>query len=414
MTHGADPSARNARSQITPKVFSIKGPLDTEALGAAVRSAARAHSAFRTSFAPSASPGRSLQILSAETQFEVVKVVGPESGALETAVATAAVQPFDIEGGPLGRLVIGTLAPEQHIVAVAIEHLVSDGWGFELMLKGIQSFYNALVTGTEPPSLPPSLHHLIAVGEREWLASAEGRNAGRFWRDELGDVGSMVPLCVPGAEIPTGLGRVRSTWHTRYLDTDTVSAINVAARKGGMPIGALYTGSVAEAVRRNGVGDELSVISPTINRHDAQSFNSISWASNIVTFRFRRADGPEGHLGATAVREGYLRAMVHSRYPIHQIDLDLSPEAFGAVNTTIPQLYLDTGVPGKAFELHNIEILELPPPRHQVPLGLAVWIRPTERKGLKVELAHPAAYVSERVGACIADTLIDLLKGVER
>ena len=88
------------------------------------------------------------------------------------AAAGEAARPFDLVQGPLIRAVLLRLSPEDHLVALTLHHIVSDGWSMAIIIRELAALYNAFVSGSESP-LPPLLLQYAdyAIYQRNWLDS---------------------------------------------------------------------------------------------------------------------------------------------------------------------------------------------------------------------------------------------------
>ncbi|MCB0139217.1 MAG: hypothetical protein KDE50_04845, partial [Caldilineaceae bacterium] len=45
------------------------------------------------------------------------------------------MRPFDLTQGPLLRTILYRLASQEHVLFVAMHHIVSDGWSFGLFMR---------------------------------------------------------------------------------------------------------------------------------------------------------------------------------------------------------------------------------------------------------------------------------------
>src|SRR4029077_8143072 len=72
---------------------------------------------------------------------------------LSRVLADAKDRPFTLETPPLRAMLIA-LSPERHLFAVAVHHLVSDGWSGDILLHDFFELYRAARAGDQP-QLPP-------------------------------------------------------------------------------------------------------------------------------------------------------------------------------------------------------------------------------------------------------------------
>ncbi|GAA3419132.1 hypothetical protein GCM10018952_57400 [Streptosporangium vulgare] len=138
-------SAPGTGAYVLPAAARLRGPLDLAALDARLDAAVTRHESLRMRF-PASSDGRpEVRVVPAgDPEARIaVRVVETHTKATDEAEAEAearrivsadAARPFDLDGGPLLRVTLVRLAPEDHVVLVAVHHIVADGWSAELLL----------------------------------------------------------------------------------------------------------------------------------------------------------------------------------------------------------------------------------------------------------------------------------------
>lgn len=112
------------------------------------------------------------------------------------AAAGEAARPFDLVQGPLIRAVLLRLSPEDHLVALTLHHIVSDGWSMAIIIRELAALYNAFVSGSESP-LPPLLLQYAdyAIYQRNWLDSGVMAKQLAYWTEHFAEM-------PPSLEIP--------------------------------------------------------------------------------------------------------------------------------------------------------------------------------------------------------------------
>lgn len=154
------------------RAVGLDGPLDADALGAALRDVVLRHSALRTVLVPQVG-GDLAQWGEAATCVHLERV-SAEGGDRERALeilAGAARRPFDLTRGPLLRAVLVVLGPERHGLLVAIHHLVCDGTSMAIVWRDLAFAYRARRTGEAPawthapPELSGSMEHHYGTHE---------------------------------------------------------------------------------------------------------------------------------------------------------------------------------------------------------------------------------------------------------
>ena len=76
---------------------------------------------------------------------------------IQEQVFAAYKSPFDLERGPILRIRIFTLSPQEHILLIVNHHIVGEGWSIGILLDELKVLYPAFKTEREV-TLPPAVH----------------------------------------------------------------------------------------------------------------------------------------------------------------------------------------------------------------------------------------------------------------
>src|SRR6185369_1681710 len=113
------------------------------------------------------------------------------SPAARTAAVTAALQsestqPFDLATGPLMRMRLLQLGPEEHVLVTTMHHIVSDGWSQAVFNRELRALYAAYRAGREDPLPPlPVQYADFALWQRAWLEGGALTAGLAYWREQL-------------------------------------------------------------------------------------------------------------------------------------------------------------------------------------------------------------------------------------
>jgi len=166
------------------------GRIDPELMRRAVNVAIARHEILRTTFR--VVDGRPVQVVAPalEIDLPVVDLSGVPAAerpaaALRQAVEAASVR-FDLERGPLVRVGLARLGPEDHVLMMVMQHAVTDRWSFDIFEREISRVYVALRDGgrVELPALPIQFAD-FAAWQREELSGENLERHLTYWRDRL-------------------------------------------------------------------------------------------------------------------------------------------------------------------------------------------------------------------------------------
>src|SRR6185369_9588270 len=182
-----------------PVALRVEGPLDSAVLARCLGEIMRRHEALRTVFA--AREDSPVQVIQPAAPFELplIDLSGlPETARESLALALAgeeAGRPFHLSCGLLLRCLLVRLATGQHVAALTMHHIASDGWSRGILVREVAALYQAFAAG-RPSPLPelPVQYADFAVWQRSWLEGEilEGEIA--FWRRELAGLPPLLDL----------------------------------------------------------------------------------------------------------------------------------------------------------------------------------------------------------------------------
>src|SRR5207302_149964 len=128
----------------------LQGRLDEDALERAFAELIRRHESLRTRIATA--DGRAEQVIDPPND-RALRVVDLSATVpdMQTAVTRRLIhdnttQPFDLAGAPPFRASLLRLAPDHHLLLLAMHHIVSDAWSIELLIRDIVTLFMVLLT----------------------------------------------------------------------------------------------------------------------------------------------------------------------------------------------------------------------------------------------------------------------------
>ncbi|MCP4662480.1 MAG: non-ribosomal peptide synthetase, partial [bacterium] len=175
-----------------PTGLRLTGPLNVAVLAASLDRIIRRHESLRTVFAEVG--GRPVQIIAPALELWPSTV---DLGALEPAARDAvtrqlclaeARRPFDLDRGPLMRMLLQRLGPEEHVLVFNVHHIIADGWSMGVLVSELAALYAAGCDERTPPATLPALpvqYADFAVWQRGWLAGELLERELAWWCGQL-------------------------------------------------------------------------------------------------------------------------------------------------------------------------------------------------------------------------------------
>ena len=253
------------------------GPLDQAVLRRALNEVVARHEALRTTF--ESERGQLRQLIAPSLTLDLPTLNASDFRGTSPADLEAHLiheetsRPLDLRAGPLVRGRLVHLGPREHLLAITVHHIVSDGWSNGIITRDLCALYSAFLRG-KPSPLPELTIQFAdyADWQQARLEADDFASQREYWRHKLaGDLtGLDLPLDRPRLASPSISGSIRS----RLLPPELVRAAKaLGAGENASPFMILFAIFQALLCRYTGKTDFL-VLSPSANR-ERREFESL-------------------------------------------------------------------------------------------------------------------------------------------
>ncbi|WP_345144811.1 amino acid adenylation domain-containing protein, partial [Dactylosporangium darangshiense] len=298
-----------------PTVLRLDGAVDVPALAAALGGLVARHEVLRTRLVADAD-GVPYQVIDpAPARFDLPVVDVSErpdpAAAAEAWVLADGRVPFDLAAGPLFRATLVRVAADEHVLALAMHHVVGDEWSAGILRNEL----GALYAGSELPALPVQYAD-FAVWQRGWLSGEVLEGQLGFWRDALAGA--------PVLELPTDRPRppVRTSDGAAIEFTvppAVAEGLRAVAADAGASMFMTLFGAFAALLGRYSGQEDVVVGTPIANRNRAEIEGLIGFFVNTLVLRTDLSGDPTFAELLGRVRERTLAAYAHQDLPFEQL-----------------------------------------------------------------------------------------------
>ncbi|MGW1013612.1 non-ribosomal peptide synthetase [Streptomyces termitum] len=358
-----------------PFAVRLRGPLDTAALTGAVREVVRRHESLRTVFRTV--DGVLGQVVE-EDHLVGVPVrdltghpAATDPEALEALAAEAAAVPFDLTGRLL-RAELLRLAPDDHVLAVTMHHLVSDSWSCGIFVAELAAAYPALRAGTRPGLPEPEVQYVdYAAWHRERLDEERTGELLGYWRERL--AGMQPVLELPSDRPRPPVQSYRGATLPVRLSPEVSAAVRRTARALGITPFALLLAAFQTAVGRWTGGEDITVGSGVAHR-TPQVEQVIGCFINVLLLRASLAGNPRFAELAARVGETVLDGLEHQDLPFDRLVEELAPQRNLSHQPLAQVMFLLQSAPLPDVALDGLELSAVPVRRKATHLDLNVQL----------------------------------------
>lgn len=173
-----------ARHHIS-KAWTLRGPLDVEALRRSFHQVCRRHSALRTVFAERNGAAEA-RLLAAPPDLEEQDWRAGSAEERGRRLMEGIGRPFDLAAEAPVRMMLARISEEEHALLLVFHHIAVDGWSLGVFYAEVAECYRAFRRGEEPRLEEVKVQfHEHAARERERLDPAELDRLAGPWVERL-------------------------------------------------------------------------------------------------------------------------------------------------------------------------------------------------------------------------------------
>jgi amino acid adenylation domain-containing protein len=306
-----------------PGALRLRGPVREDVLECALGEIVRRHEALRTVFRVEGNAPVQVVLPRADLRLPVVDVpVLSEAGRI---LDREARRRFDLETGPLVRVLLLRLSEEDHLLAVVTHHIVSDAWSLGVLLRELGALYTAFAAGERSP-LPelPIQYPDFARWQRRWLAGEVLEREVAHWRRAL--AGAPESLELPYDRPPSAGTGTRGGRRPFELSASLFGGLVELARRDGWTAFMALLAGFGALLSRYGGQEDVVVGSPIANRNRLEIEGLIGFFTNTLALRLDLSGDPSFWDLGRRVRAAALDAYTHQDLPFEKLVEELAPD----------------------------------------------------------------------------------------
>jgi amino acid adenylation domain-containing protein len=309
----------------------LTGALDRPALAAALRDVVVRHEVLRTIIP--VTDGEPYQLI---VPAEDVEIDLPIAAAGDADVPL----PIDLATEIPIRARLVVVAPEEHVLVLAIHHIATDGWSMGPLAADLSVAYTARTRGRTPQWTPlPVQYADYALWQRELLDgddqllggddpdSLGARQLG-YWREALADVPERIELPAdrPLAAAPANQGDEIAV----ELGADLHRRIVALAGAERVTVFMVLHAALVALLGKLGAGDDIPIGSAVAGRTDEALDDLVGFFVNMLVLRADASGDPSFAELLRRVRATDLAAYAHQDIPFEHVVERLLPERSGS------------------------------------------------------------------------------------
>ncbi|HVE93038.1 MAG TPA: condensation domain-containing protein, partial [Actinomycetota bacterium] len=329
----------------------LNGRLDVGALSAALTRIVQRHEALRTTFAERG--GEPVQVVGEPLGVEVPVVdVRPDEAMAEAGRIAAA--PFDLGAGPLLRAVLLRTGEQEHVLLLAVHHIVCDGWSVGVLLSELSELYGAAVRSrvADLPALPVQYTD-YARWQREQQSVALDESL-LFWTRTLRGTPPVLDLpadrprpqmqCTSGASVDV------------EIDPPLARRLDELARSSGATAFMVLLAAWTTLLHRYTGRTDIVVGCPVAGRERPELEPLVGLFVNTLPVRVDLSGEPSFADLVARVRTSVLEALAHQSLPFERLVEELRPPREIATTPVFQVAFALQNAPAGDLSLEGLEV----------------------------------------------------------
>ncbi|MFF9785279.1 amino acid adenylation domain-containing protein [Streptomyces sp. SceaMP-e96] len=310
-----------------PLTLRLTGPLDKEALRAALTDLTARHEPLRTAFGQD-DFGLYQKVLP-NVPFDL-EVVPATEDRLRAQLDEAVEHRFDLSSDAPVRGLLFELSEHEHVLLLLMHHIAADGWSMPLLRRDLTVAYTARSDGCAPEwqSLPVQYAD-YSIWQREMLGAEDDTDSViarqlAYWTEQLTDMPQEL-------ELPSDRPRPRVGSHHGGMlifevPQQTHTGLAKVARDTRSTMFMVVQAGLAALLSRLGAGTDIPIGTPIAGRTDDAVGELVGFFVNTLVLRTDVSGSPTFRELISRIRDTDLAAYAHQDVPFERLVEVLNPE----------------------------------------------------------------------------------------
>ncbi|SFX77609.1 non-ribosomal peptide synthetase [Streptomyces atratus] len=375
--------------------FRLRGPLDTDALGSAVRDLVARHEILRTRYVtgPEGAPGQTVAP-AGPFPLPVTALTGEERERdVRQLIRSLAEQPFDLSAGaPFAPRLI-RIGAHDHVFVVLMHHILTDDWTEDVLARELSELYRSHAAG-QPAALEP-----LRVQYVDYAAWQRGQLSGpaldadlSYWRERLSGMRPLdLPTDRPRPAVRDGVGGVvRET----LSSAEAQPLLRLGRERGATSFMTLLSVFYTLLGRYTGASD-LAVGTVVAGRGHPEIEDVAGCFVNTLVLRVDLSDDPTPERLISRVRDHALDAFGHDRLPFDRLVDELAPQRDLSRSPLVDVTFGVRESPSRPLTLAGVDVQPFETDHTGAKFDLTVLLTAQPDGGYRMELEYATELFTE-------------------
>ncbi|CAM3698150.1 amino acid adenylation domain-containing protein [Kibdelosporangium persicum] len=394
-----------------PIALRLRGPIDSEAIRAALTDVVARHETLRTVFPDTEQGPQQLVLAPADVKIDWSHSELDEA-TLSEAMAEAIGQGFDLDHEIPVRSRLFQIGAAEHVLLVVTHHIACDGWSMGRLTHDLAVAYGARTAG-EPPQWRalPVQYADYTVWQRNLLGEESDPDSVvsaqlRYWSERLAGLPERLDL--PTDRPRPAVASHRGGMVEASFDADVHADLAELARRSGATVFMVMQASLAALLTKLGAGHDIPVGVPVAGRTDEALDELVGFFVNTLVLRTDTSGDPTFADLLSQVREHSLAAYANQDVPFEYLVEALNPTRSMSHHPLFQVMLAVQNTPVADVQLSDVDISAQPVEAGTARVDLSVHLsESTDASGAARGIAVYVEYASDLFDAGTVRQLIE-------
>ncbi|MFH0344255.1 MAG: amino acid adenylation domain-containing protein, partial [Chromatiales bacterium] len=346
-----------------PVMLRLRGVLNVLALKASLSEIVRRHEVLRTTFATAGNEPVQVIHPPQELDLPVIDLAHLASHAREAEAmhlaSDEAERPFSLSSGPLFRARLLKLDDHQHLLVLAVHHIVSDGWSMGILSRELSALYRAHVDARPSPLGDIPIQYAdYAVWQRRWFEEGESQRQLSYWKKQL-DRAPAVSELVTDYPRPA-VQSYRGANQSLTLSIELTADLKRLSRRENLTLFMTLLAAFKTLLYRYSGQQDLLIGTHIAGRHRHETESLIGFFIGTLALRTDLSGNPSFRQLLIRVRETALGAYAHQDVPFERLVEELRPERSVSHTPFVQVVFNMLNLPDSGIELQGLMAERVP------------------------------------------------------